>query len=50
VSVRTGIVLRPDFRPDTLQETAAAERARIAELWCGRTASCRAASPRPQSH
>ena len=34
VSVRTGIVFRPDFRPDTLQETAAAaERAGVAELW-----------------
>ena len=34
MSVRTGIVFRPDFRPDTLQETAAAaERAGVAELW-----------------
>jgi len=34
VSVRTGIVFRPDFRPDTLQETAAAaERAGVPELW-----------------
>ena len=34
MSVRTGIVFRPGFRPDTLQETAAAaERAGVAELW-----------------
>jgi alkanesulfonate monooxygenase SsuD/methylene tetrahydromethanopterin reductase-like flavin-dependent oxidoreductase (luciferase family) len=34
VSARIGVVFRPDFRPDTLRETAeAAERAGIAELW-----------------
>jgi alkanesulfonate monooxygenase SsuD/methylene tetrahydromethanopterin reductase-like flavin-dependent oxidoreductase (luciferase family) len=34
VSARIGVVFRPDFRPDTLRETAsAAERAGVAELW-----------------
>jgi alkanesulfonate monooxygenase SsuD/methylene tetrahydromethanopterin reductase-like flavin-dependent oxidoreductase (luciferase family) len=31
---RVGVVFRPDFRPDTLRQTAAAaERAGVAELW-----------------
>jgi alkanesulfonate monooxygenase SsuD/methylene tetrahydromethanopterin reductase-like flavin-dependent oxidoreductase (luciferase family) len=34
VSARIGVVFRPDFRPDTLRETAAAaDRAGVAELW-----------------
>jgi alkanesulfonate monooxygenase SsuD/methylene tetrahydromethanopterin reductase-like flavin-dependent oxidoreductase (luciferase family) len=34
LSARIGVVFRPDFRPDTLRETAAAaERAGVAELW-----------------
>jgi alkanesulfonate monooxygenase SsuD/methylene tetrahydromethanopterin reductase-like flavin-dependent oxidoreductase (luciferase family) len=34
VNARIGVVFRPDFRPDTLRETAvAAERAAVAELW-----------------
>jgi alkanesulfonate monooxygenase SsuD/methylene tetrahydromethanopterin reductase-like flavin-dependent oxidoreductase (luciferase family) len=34
MSARIGVVFRPDFRPDTLRETAmAAERAGVAELW-----------------
>jgi alkanesulfonate monooxygenase SsuD/methylene tetrahydromethanopterin reductase-like flavin-dependent oxidoreductase (luciferase family) len=34
VSDRIGVVFRPDFRPDTLRETAAAaDRAGVAELW-----------------
>jgi alkanesulfonate monooxygenase SsuD/methylene tetrahydromethanopterin reductase-like flavin-dependent oxidoreductase (luciferase family) len=34
VSGRIGVVFRPDFRPDTLRQTAmAAERAGVAELW-----------------
>jgi len=34
VTGRIGVVFRPDFRPDTLRETAvAAERAGVAELW-----------------
>jgi alkanesulfonate monooxygenase SsuD/methylene tetrahydromethanopterin reductase-like flavin-dependent oxidoreductase (luciferase family) len=34
MSARVGVVFRPDFRPDTLRETAmAAERAAVAELW-----------------
>jgi alkanesulfonate monooxygenase SsuD/methylene tetrahydromethanopterin reductase-like flavin-dependent oxidoreductase (luciferase family) len=34
VSARIGVVFRPDFRPDTLRQTAAAaERAGVAELW-----------------
>jgi alkanesulfonate monooxygenase SsuD/methylene tetrahydromethanopterin reductase-like flavin-dependent oxidoreductase (luciferase family) len=34
VTARIGVVFRPDFRPDTLRETAmAAERAGVAELW-----------------
>jgi alkanesulfonate monooxygenase SsuD/methylene tetrahydromethanopterin reductase-like flavin-dependent oxidoreductase (luciferase family) len=34
VSARIGVVFRPDFRPDTLRETAlAAERAGVVELW-----------------
>jgi alkanesulfonate monooxygenase SsuD/methylene tetrahydromethanopterin reductase-like flavin-dependent oxidoreductase (luciferase family) len=34
VSARIGVVFRPDFRPDTLQQTAlAAEHAGVAELW-----------------
>jgi len=34
VNARIGVVFRPDFRPDTLRETAAAaDRAGVAELW-----------------
>ena len=34
MSARIGVVFRPDFRPDTLRETAlAAERAGVVELW-----------------
>jgi alkanesulfonate monooxygenase SsuD/methylene tetrahydromethanopterin reductase-like flavin-dependent oxidoreductase (luciferase family) len=34
VSARIGVVFRPDFRPDTLRQTAlAAEHAGVAELW-----------------
>jgi alkanesulfonate monooxygenase SsuD/methylene tetrahydromethanopterin reductase-like flavin-dependent oxidoreductase (luciferase family) len=34
MSARIGVVFRPDFRPDTLRETAAAaDRAGVAELW-----------------
>ena len=34
MSGRIGVVFRPDFRPDTLRQTAlAAERAGVAELW-----------------
>lgn len=34
MSARIGVVFRPDFRPDTLRQTAAAaERAGVAELW-----------------
>jgi alkanesulfonate monooxygenase SsuD/methylene tetrahydromethanopterin reductase-like flavin-dependent oxidoreductase (luciferase family) len=34
VSARIGVVFRPDFRPDTLRETASAvERAGVAEVW-----------------
>ncbi len=34
MNARIGVVFRPDFRPDTLRETAqAAERAGVAELW-----------------
>ncbi|OBF26693.1 oxidoreductase [Mycobacterium sp. ACS1612] len=34
MTARIGVVFRPDFRPDTLLETAAAtERAGVAELW-----------------
>jgi alkanesulfonate monooxygenase SsuD/methylene tetrahydromethanopterin reductase-like flavin-dependent oxidoreductase (luciferase family) len=34
VSARIGVVFRPDFRPDTLRQTAAAaEREGVAELW-----------------
>jgi alkanesulfonate monooxygenase SsuD/methylene tetrahydromethanopterin reductase-like flavin-dependent oxidoreductase (luciferase family) len=34
VSARIGVVFRPDFRPDTIQDTAAAaERAGVDELW-----------------
>ncbi len=40
VSARIGVVFRPDFRPDTLQETAsAAERAGLPNCGCGRTVS-----------
>ena len=46
MSARIGVVFRPDFRPDTLRETAsAAERPAWPNCGCGRTASCRAASP-----
>ena len=34
MSARIGVVFRPDFRPDTLRETAAAaDRAGVTELW-----------------
>jgi alkanesulfonate monooxygenase SsuD/methylene tetrahydromethanopterin reductase-like flavin-dependent oxidoreductase (luciferase family) len=34
MSARIGVVFRPDFRPDTVRQTAAAaERAGVAELW-----------------